>query len=75
MTDANQNMLSEARIAGADAERARISAIVNCPEARGKEGAALGLALSANVSLQTAKVVLAGSDFDRGRAIGQSLKI
>lgn len=74
MTDITQTQLSEARIAGADVERARISAIVNCPEARGKEAAALGLALSANVSLATAKTVLTGSDFDRGRAIGQSLK-
>lgn len=69
-----QTALNEARAAGAVAERERIASIVNCPEAKGKEQAAFGLALAANVSLASAKVVLNGSDFDRGRAIGKSVR-
>lgn len=44
-----------ARTEGATAERERISAIVNCPEAKGKAPAALKLALTAGMSLDSAK--------------------
>lgn len=76
MTDTStENAIAAARAEGAAAERARISSIVNCREASGKEVAALGLALTADVTLETAKTVLSGSraDFEKGRAIARSV--
>lgn len=46
--------------AGATAERARIQAILNLPEAKGRETSAMHLAFTTDLSAETAKGVLSG---------------
>ena len=46
--------------AGATAERARIQAILNLPEAKGREASAMHLAFTTDLSADTAKGVLSG---------------
>lgn len=46
--------------AGATAERARIQAILNLPEAKGREASAMHLAFTTDLSAETAKGVLSG---------------
>ena len=46
--------------AGATAERARIQAILNMPEAKGREASAMHLAFTTDLSAETAKGVLSG---------------
>ncbi|MDB5652475.1 MAG: hypothetical protein JWQ94_88 [Tardiphaga sp.] len=45
--------------AGAAAERDRIRAVMALPEAQGREGAALHIALAADVPIEAVKVILA----------------
>lgn len=49
-----------ARIEGAAAERERISAVLALPEAKGREGAAMHLAMTTTMNAEQAKPVLAG---------------
>jgi hypothetical protein len=63
----------------ATAERARIAAILNCPEALGRERSAILLALEPTMSVEKARTVLSGAtparlDFDRGKHISRSLQ-
>lgn len=46
--------------AGATAERTRIQAILNLPEANGREASAMHLAFTTDLSAETAKGVLSG---------------
>jgi len=46
--------------AGATAERTRIQAILNLPEAKGREASAMHLAFTTDLSAETAKGVLSG---------------
>lgn len=52
--------VAAARNEGANAERARIGAIMALDESKGREASALGLAMAAGISADTAKTVLAG---------------
>ncbi len=63
----------------ATAERERIAAILNCPEALGRERSAILLALEPTMSVEKARTVLSGAtparlDFDRGKHISRSLQ-
>lgn len=52
--------LDAARAEGAAAERARINAIISLPEAQGREGSAMHLAMTTSMSAEQVKPVLAG---------------
>jgi signal peptide peptidase SppA len=58
MTDAERNAL---RAEGATAERARITAILRCDEAQGREAQATAIALDTDLTAEQAKKVLAVS--------------
>ena len=53
------NAIEYGMIEGAKLERARIEAIVRCPEAVGREGSAMLLALFGNVTRESARGLLA----------------
>jgi signal peptide peptidase SppA len=59
-TAARAEGVEEGRKAGAEAERARVKAILGCDEAKGRETSAQHLALSTGMSLEDAQGVLAG---------------
>lgn len=63
----------------ATAERARIEAILTCPEALGRERSAIILALQPDMHVEKAWTVLSGAtparlDFERGKHISRSLQ-
>jgi hypothetical protein len=63
----------------ATSERERIAAILNCPEALGRERSAIILALQPGMNVEKARTVLSGAtparlDFDRGKHISRSLQ-
>jgi signal peptide peptidase SppA len=52
--------VAAARSEGANAERARIASVMALEETKGREASALGLALAAGITADTAKSILAG---------------
>lgn len=60
MKEGHETGLAEGMKAGADAERDRIKAILNHPEANGREASANHLALNTTMSVEDAAGVLAG---------------
>jgi signal peptide peptidase SppA len=59
-TNALNAAVATARTEGATAERERISAVLALPEAQGREGAAMHLAMTTTMTADQAKPVLAG---------------
>lgn len=71
--------VASARVAGAAEERARITSIINCPEAAGREATAAKLAITPGMTAVAAAAILknsvgadASADFQRGQQIAKS---